>query len=579
MMSFTDHLTELRMRLVRSAMALALGFFVCWSFRIELFSFLAEPISRALADNGVYQFHAIHITESILVYLKTSFAAAVILTSPWTFYQGWSFVSPGLLSKERGFLIPVTVFTVIFFLIGAAFAYQVILPFITDWLTKLTTEGGQAVVMITLQNAFSTALIFLVMFGLVFQLPLVIFFLSLFGLVSARGLVGFFRYFVVLSFVASAMLTPPDPISQVLMALPLNVLYAFGILVAWGVERSRAAEGEGPSAGATLTRLMGASLLLLGLATFLIVGFVRSLPQRDLIELAPAETAWVIHANPSALAGQDDLGRAASGALAMSPWLTTLKDAGVAISEVREAALVANDEGASAVMVRQIGLGDRGLSLDEKSELALARLDPDTIALGEVSMVQKIAAIAAGTESPAAMSDEDDRLVATLRTAGPIWAWLPNPAGAPGLLGSQLAMEAASVGAAMTNTEPTRIVLRVHGKDVERAVTLESQLDQIRAQASAKGTIDVELERALRAVINEISRDANPDRRTRLRAIEKRLAKSSDATGSSVPAISSLEDAASAWTLHREGTRTTLGADLASPALGPLLKRIGTALP
>ena len=328
-----------------------------------------------------------------------------------------------------------------------------------------------------------------------------------------------------------------------------------------------------------MTRLMGASLLLLGLATFLIVGFVRSLPQRDLIELAPAETAWVIHANPSALAGQDDLGRAASGALAMSPWLATLKDAGVAISEVREAALVANDEGASAVMVRQIGLGDRGLSLDEKSELALARLDPDTIALGEVSMVQKIAAIAAGTESPAAMSDEDDRLVATLRTAGPIWAWLPNPAGAPGLLGSQLAMEAASVGAAMTNTEPTRIVLRVHGKDVERAVTLESQLDQIRAQASAKGTIDVELERALRAVINEISRDANPDRRTRLRAIEKRLAKSSDATGSSVPAISSLEDAASAWTLHREGTRTTLGADLASPALGPLLNRIGTALP
>ena len=103
------------MRLVRSAMALAIGFFVCWSFRIELFSFLAEPISRALADNGVYQFHAIHITESILVYLKTSFAAAVILTSPWTFYQGWSFVSPGLLSKERGFLIPVTVFTVIFF--------------------------------------------------------------------------------------------------------------------------------------------------------------------------------------------------------------------------------------------------------------------------------------------------------------------------------------------------------------------------------------------------------------------------------------------------------------------------------
>jgi len=560
-------------------MALALGFFVCWSFRIELFSFLAEPISRALADNGVYQFHAIHITESILVYLKTSFAAAVILTSPLTFYQAWSFVSPGLLSKERGFLIPVTVFTVIFFLIGAAFAYQVILPFITDWLTKLTTEGGQAVVMITLQNAFSTALIFLVMFGLVFELPLVIFFLSLFGLVSARGLVSFFRYFVVLSFVASAMLTPPDPISQVLMALPLNILYAFGILVAWGVERSRDAEGEGPSAGATLTRLMGASLLLLGLAGFLVVSFVQSLPQRDLIELVPGESAWVIHANPSALAGQDDLGRAAANALAGSSWLEALQDSGVEISKVREAALVSNDEGASAVMIRQIGLGDRGLTLNEKSELVFARLDPDTVALGETSMVQKIARIATGEDASASMNDEDDRLVAALRTAGPLWAWVPNPSGAPGLLGAQLASEAASAGAAITKGERSRIVLRIHGKDVERAVLLESHLDQVRAQASAKGALDVELERAVRALIREVSRETTPERKKRLRAIDARLSKSSEATSSAVPAISSLEDAASAWTLHREGTRTTLGADLASPALGPLLKRIGRTLP
>ena len=579
MMSFTDHLTELRTRLVRSAIALLLGFFVCWSFRIELFSMLAEPISRALADNGVYQFHAIHITESILVYLKTSFAAAVILTCPLTFYQAWSFVSPGLLSKERGFLIPVTVFTVIFFLIGAAFAYQVILPFITDWLTKLTTEGGQAVVMITLQNAFSTALIFLVMFGLVFELPLVIFFLSLFGLVSARGLIRFFRYFVVLSFVASAMLTPPDPISQVLMALPLNILYAFGILVAWGVERSRNAEGETPSAGATLTRLMGASLLLLGLAGFLIVSFVRSLPQKDLIELVPGESAWVIHANPAALSGQDDLGRAAAGALAGSPWVKALAKSGVAIDQVREAAMVCDDDGVSAVMIRQQGLGDRGVTLDEKSELWTARLDPDTVAIGDATMVQKIARIADGTDSPAAMNDEDDRLVSALRTAGPLWAWLPNPAGAPGLLGTQIAGEAAAAGAAITNGERSRVILKIHGKSVERAVLLESHLDQVRAQASAKGSLDVELERAVRALIREVSRESPPERKRRLAVIEERLAKSSESSSSDVPAIMSLEEAASAWTLHRDGTRTMLGADLASPALGPLLSRIGRSLP
>jgi len=324
---------------------------------------------------------------------------------------------------------------------------------------------------------------------------------------------------------------------------------------------------------------MGASLLLLGLAGFLVVSFVQSLPQRDLIELVPGESAWVIHANPSALAGQDDLGRAAATALAGSSWLTALKDSGVNISEVREAALVSNDEGASAVMIRQVGLGDRGLTLDEKSELVFARLDPDTVALGETSMVQKIARISAGEEASAAMNDEDDRLVAALRTAGPLWAWVPNPSGAPGLLGAQLASEAASAGAAITKGERSRIVLRIHGKDVERAVLLESQLDQVRAQASAKGALDVELERALRALISEVGRNANPERQRRLKAIDRRLSKSSEATSSAVPAISSLENAASAWTLHREGTRTTLGADLASPAIGPLLKKIGRSLP
>ncbi|MEC9073398.1 MAG: twin-arginine translocase subunit TatC, partial [Myxococcota bacterium] len=190
-MSFSSHLGELRTRLIRGAIALVLGFFVCWSWRVELFGLLSSPISEALADNGIYRYQAIHITESILVYLKASFVAAILLTAPFTFYQGWAFVSPGLLNKEKHFLIPVTFFTVVFFLIGSAFAYQVILPFITDWLVKLTLEGGQADVMVTLQNAFSTSLVFLVMFGLVFELPLVIFFLSLFGIVTRKGLTSF----------------------------------------------------------------------------------------------------------------------------------------------------------------------------------------------------------------------------------------------------------------------------------------------------------------------------------------------------------------------------------------------------
>jgi sec-independent protein translocase protein TatC len=247
-MSFREHLAELRSRLIRIAAIVTVGFFVCWSWRIELFGFLSGPIARALADNGVYHFQAIEITESIMVYVKTSVVAAAVLTSPLTFWQLWSFISPGLLQNERRFIIPVTAFTVIFFLIGCAFSYEVILPFITDWLVKLTLEGGQADVVVTLQNAYSTSFVFLLIFGAVFELPLVIFFLALFGIVTHKSLVGFFRYFVVISFIVGGILTPPDPLSQILMAVPLNVLYAFGILVAWGVDRSRGEDGR-PTAG------------------------------------------------------------------------------------------------------------------------------------------------------------------------------------------------------------------------------------------------------------------------------------------------------------------------------------------
>ena len=224
-MTFQEHLVELRNRIVRIALALMLGFFACWSFRVELFDLLAGPISHALADNGIYHYQAIEVTESIMVYLKTSFVFSILLTSPYTFYQFWSFVSPALESREKGFVIPVTIFTVVFFLIGAAFSYQIILPFVTDWLTKLSLEGGQVEVMVTLQNAYSTSFVFLIMFGLVFELPLVIFFLSLFGIVTAKGLISFFRYFVVLSVIIGAILTPPDPISQALMASRLLDLH------------------------------------------------------------------------------------------------------------------------------------------------------------------------------------------------------------------------------------------------------------------------------------------------------------------------------------------------------------------
>jgi len=324
---------------------------------------------------------------------------------------------------------------------------------------------------------------------------------------------------------------------------------------------------------------MGASLLLLGVAGFLVYTFIQSLPQRDLHRLIPGDVEWVIHANPAALTGQDDLGRAATGALSASPWIESLHDAGVTAADIHEAALVGTASGQTAVLIRRSGLGASHVALPDKSDLVLVTLDEDTIALGSSGLTESIAAVARGDEGAAAMSVEDTRLIGTLRASGPLWAWLPNPAGAAVFLGNDVAGQTAAAGASIAPGERLRVDLRLHTKSVEEAARLETHLDQLRAQAAATGVTDVALSRALRDLIREMRREATVERKQRLDTIDARIASTVQAKTSSMPAIASLESAASAWTLQRDGTRTTLSAELATPAVGPLLLRLGGALP
>ncbi|MCB9729929.1 MAG: twin-arginine translocase subunit TatC [Deltaproteobacteria bacterium] len=583
-MSFREHLAELRTRLIRVAAILAVGFFVCWSWRIELFGLLSGPIARALADNGVYHFQAIEITESIMVYIKTSLVAAAVLTSPLTFWQLWSFISPGLLDNERRFIVPVTFFTVIFFLIGCAFAYEVILPFITDWLVKLTLEGGQADVVVTLQNAYSTSIVFLLIFGLTFELPLVIFFLALFGIVNYRSLLRFFRYFVVLSFVIGAILTPPDPMSQVLMAVPLNVLYAFGILVAWGVDRSRGEDGRATAVGATVTRIFGASLLLVGLAAALVVVFIRSLPEKELSSLLPAEITWFVGANPAIIEENRLLLPDLRDQLGGSPWLAALGAAGLSVADVHDAALAGTSTGSRVLLVRADGLGLRVATLGQGlPEGSLAtRVDEDTVAIGDAALAESVAAVARGDVDGERPDDDEARLLVALRGSGPVWAWLPEPgAHASALLAGGIGSEITAAGGWLRGGENARISLVFHAPDRALADELETHLDVLRSQgpATAESPREAALAQALAALAREVKPLVAPERRAGVEALEAQVtALHPKQPTFQLPGLTALGTRATGWALRRQDLRVSLTADLDQESLRSLLQPLGRAL-
>ena len=232
-MSLVGHLSELRVRLTYAALAVFVGFFVAYAFHLELFELIVFPVRDSLAERGLYRLQALHVTESIFVYLKLSVVVGLMGAFPFILYQIWAFIAPGLLEEERRYVTPIVVFSTLFFGLGVLFAYTVLIPFVTGFLTDLTIGSSGIELQVTVQNVFSFSLLSLLLFGLVFQLPILMFFLALLGVADHRSFAGFFRFFIVISFVIGAMLTPPEPVSQILMALPMNLLYGLGIVFAF----------------------------------------------------------------------------------------------------------------------------------------------------------------------------------------------------------------------------------------------------------------------------------------------------------------------------------------------------------
>ncbi|MFC1581045.1 twin-arginine translocase subunit TatC [Thermodesulfobacteriota bacterium] len=224
---FMKHLEELRKRLVSSAIAVGACFVVCYIFAERLFAILVSPLKAQMVEGDKLIFT--NLPEMFLTYLKTAFIAAILLASPFIFYQIWMFVAPGLYQKEKKYLFPFVFFSTILFVGGALFGYFVVFPFGFKFFLGFATDYIQALP--SVKQYFSFAIKLLFAFGVVFELPVVIFFLTKIGIVTPAQLQKKRKYAILMTFVMAAILTPPDVITQCMMAGPLIILYELGILI------------------------------------------------------------------------------------------------------------------------------------------------------------------------------------------------------------------------------------------------------------------------------------------------------------------------------------------------------------
>lgn len=243
-MAFLDHVAELRKRLIRMVLAIFVGFLVCWAFRVRISNFLRMPLDRAWSSSGLgerAELQALSIQDPLMVDVRVVVTASIFLTLPYLFLQLWLFIAPGLYAREKRFVVPFVLTSMIMFVAGAVFAFTVVLPFIYGYMIDYSLGRGETIEL-ELHNYFKSTTRGLIAFGLVFEFPLLVSFLAKVGIVTEKTLIRFWRISVVLIFILSGVLTPPDPISIFLMAIPMCVLYFLSVGVAWVINPSAKSE-------------------------------------------------------------------------------------------------------------------------------------------------------------------------------------------------------------------------------------------------------------------------------------------------------------------------------------------------
>ncbi|OCL87002.1 Sec-independent protein translocase protein TatC [Aliarcobacter thereius] len=222
------HIADLRKRLTISALTVVAMFFICFAFYEPILEWMMAPVKHALPAGT--SMIAVEIQETFFTAMKVAFFAGFILSLPVIFWQLWLFLAPGLYEHEKKLVVPFVFFATLMFLMGASFAYYIVVPIGFDFLIAFGNSVVDVTPSIGKYVGFFTKL--MIGFGIAFELPVITFFLAKIGLVDDAMLKGFFRYAVVLIFIVAAILTPPDVISQVLMAVPLILLYGVSIYIA-----------------------------------------------------------------------------------------------------------------------------------------------------------------------------------------------------------------------------------------------------------------------------------------------------------------------------------------------------------
>ena len=244
-MNFFDHIKELRQKLMYSIIFFIVTFIISFYFSQIIFEFLAKPLTSILGEGNGLIYTALQ--EAFLTNVKVAFFTAAFISFPFLSIQIWSFVAPGLLKKEKQISLPTLIAIPFLFILGAAVVYYVISPIAWKFFLSFQTSQAEGI-NITLQakmnEYLSLMMTFIFAFGIAFQLPVVLLLLVRFNVLTIKQLVSFRKYAILLAFVFAAIITPPDPFSQISLALPVIILYEVSILIAKFLSKRKSKNDE-----------------------------------------------------------------------------------------------------------------------------------------------------------------------------------------------------------------------------------------------------------------------------------------------------------------------------------------------